>query len=192
MNMVLGVDHRANDGAGGAALLRDIKAGSRRSARRRRSTEPMTGRLGCGGRCRGRDRGRWPAARRRSSRRCRTSRPPSARRPRVATWPSPSHPGRSTTPSRSSAGSGLVRNSRSRTRNLATMLAASRSRSTLAGDTLTARLSAESLSPDDHRRAGALEPAVVPGGRRRPRPLLGGNDADRDRPAGTELMAGTG
>jgi 2-oxoisovalerate dehydrogenase E2 component (dihydrolipoyl transacylase) len=26
MNMVLGVDHRANDGAGGAALLRDIKA----------------------------------------------------------------------------------------------------------------------------------------------------------------------
>jgi pyruvate/2-oxoglutarate dehydrogenase complex dihydrolipoamide acyltransferase (E2) component len=25
MNMVLGVDHRANDGAGGAALLRDIK-----------------------------------------------------------------------------------------------------------------------------------------------------------------------
>jgi 2-oxoisovalerate dehydrogenase E2 component (dihydrolipoyl transacylase) len=27
MNMVLAVDHRANDGAGGAALLRDIKAG---------------------------------------------------------------------------------------------------------------------------------------------------------------------
>ncbi len=27
MNMVLGVDHRANDGASGAALLRDIKAG---------------------------------------------------------------------------------------------------------------------------------------------------------------------
>jgi pyruvate/2-oxoglutarate dehydrogenase complex dihydrolipoamide acyltransferase (E2) component len=26
MNMVLGVDHRANDGAAGAALLRDIKA----------------------------------------------------------------------------------------------------------------------------------------------------------------------
>ncbi len=26
MNMVLGIDHRANDGAGGAALLRDIKA----------------------------------------------------------------------------------------------------------------------------------------------------------------------
>jgi len=26
MNMVLGVDHRANDGAGGAALLRDIQA----------------------------------------------------------------------------------------------------------------------------------------------------------------------
>jgi pyruvate/2-oxoglutarate dehydrogenase complex dihydrolipoamide acyltransferase (E2) component len=26
MNMVLAVDHRANDGAGGAALLRDIKA----------------------------------------------------------------------------------------------------------------------------------------------------------------------
>jgi pyruvate/2-oxoglutarate dehydrogenase complex dihydrolipoamide acyltransferase (E2) component len=26
MNMVLGVDHRANDGAGGAALLRDVKA----------------------------------------------------------------------------------------------------------------------------------------------------------------------
>ena len=26
MNMVLGVDHRGNDGAGGAALLRDIKA----------------------------------------------------------------------------------------------------------------------------------------------------------------------
>ena len=26
MNMVLGLDHRANDGAGGAALLRDIKA----------------------------------------------------------------------------------------------------------------------------------------------------------------------
>jgi pyruvate/2-oxoglutarate dehydrogenase complex dihydrolipoamide acyltransferase (E2) component len=26
MNMVLGVDHRANDGAGGAALLRDIKS----------------------------------------------------------------------------------------------------------------------------------------------------------------------
>jgi pyruvate/2-oxoglutarate dehydrogenase complex dihydrolipoamide acyltransferase (E2) component len=25
MNMVLGLDHRANDGAGGAALLRDIK-----------------------------------------------------------------------------------------------------------------------------------------------------------------------
>ena len=30
MNMVLGVDHRANDGAGGAALLRDIKAGLER------------------------------------------------------------------------------------------------------------------------------------------------------------------
>ncbi len=26
MNMVLGIDHRANDGAAGAALLRDIKA----------------------------------------------------------------------------------------------------------------------------------------------------------------------
>ncbi|MFL5715031.1 MAG: hypothetical protein ACJ769_10240 [Chloroflexota bacterium] len=26
MNMVLAVDHRANDGAGGAVLLRDIKA----------------------------------------------------------------------------------------------------------------------------------------------------------------------
>ena len=26
MNMVLGLDHRANDGVGGAALLRDIKA----------------------------------------------------------------------------------------------------------------------------------------------------------------------
>jgi pyruvate/2-oxoglutarate dehydrogenase complex dihydrolipoamide acyltransferase (E2) component len=25
MNMVLGLDHRANDGAGGAGLLRDIK-----------------------------------------------------------------------------------------------------------------------------------------------------------------------
>jgi pyruvate/2-oxoglutarate dehydrogenase complex dihydrolipoamide acyltransferase (E2) component len=26
MNMVLAIDHRANDGAGGSALLRDIKA----------------------------------------------------------------------------------------------------------------------------------------------------------------------
>jgi pyruvate/2-oxoglutarate dehydrogenase complex dihydrolipoamide acyltransferase (E2) component len=26
MNMVLAIDHRANDGAAGAALLRDIKA----------------------------------------------------------------------------------------------------------------------------------------------------------------------
>jgi pyruvate/2-oxoglutarate dehydrogenase complex dihydrolipoamide acyltransferase (E2) component len=26
MNMVLGIDHRANDGAGGAAFLRDVKA----------------------------------------------------------------------------------------------------------------------------------------------------------------------
>ena len=40
MNMVLGVDHRANDGAGGAAFLRDIKAWlEARRDRTRRSTE---------------------------------------------------------------------------------------------------------------------------------------------------------
>ena len=107
MNMVLAVDHRANDGAGGAALLRDIKAwleavGTETSIYRLdRSSEPA-------GRCRARVRDRrrrvhrpigspsapgpWRRGRRRGPR---PAAPPTSRswavRSAPATWPPPRH-----------------------------------------------------------------------------------------------------